>query len=139
LRSQGSAARVQRTAAIRPSSMLRAHPSSESVSIVPVSPGPTVFTSAFSDPKRAPISANAASTARESVTSTEMPIASGLPRSRSAATASSSWSWRRASTATRAPSSAIHSAAARPIPLEPPVTTADAPRQPRSMRGPPYD
>ena len=63
----------------------------------------------------------------------------GLPRSRSAATVSSSRSLRRASTATRAPSSAIHSAAARPIPLEPPVSAAAAPRHPRSMRVPPYD
>src|SRR5215467_1607490 len=89
----------------------------------------------LSSPQRLPSSAKAASTWLLITTSTRSPTASGLPSSRNTLTVSSSVDCVRPKTATLAPSSAKHSAAARPMPPVPPLTTAAAPRSPRSMVG----
>src|SRR5215470_13132965 len=89
----------------------------------------------LSSPHRMPSSEKAASTWLLITTSTRSPTASGLPSSRNTLTVSSSVDCVRPKTATLAPSSAKHSAAARPMPPVPPLTTAAAPRSPRSMVG----
>src|SRR5438876_4371535 len=90
----------------------------------------------LSPPHRFPSSAKAGSTWLLIPTSTRRPTASGLPSFRNAWTVSSRVDCVRPKTATLAPSSAKHSAAALPMPPVPPLTTAAAPRRPRSMNLP---
>src|SRR5258705_11281283 len=65
--------------------------------------------------------------------STLIPTASGAPAARTESTAASRASLPLAITATRAPSAASVWAMASPMPLLPPVTTAVAPANPRSI------
>src|SRR5439155_190108 len=133
LRSHGSAARAQRIAERAPRLKAATQSLSESSSIRPAWCGPTVLTRMLSSPQRWPSSAKAASTCLVIPTSTRRPTASGLPSSRNARTVSSRVDWVRPKIATLAPSAAKHSAVARPMPPVPPLTTAAAPRRPRSM------
>src|SRR5438034_5655195 len=133
LRSHGSAARAQRIAERAPRLKAATQSLSESSSIRPAWCGPTVLTRMLSSPQRWPSSAKAASTWLVIPTSTRRPTASGLPSSRNARTVSSRVDWVRPKIATLAPSAAKHSAVARPMPPVPPLTTAAAPRRPRSM------
>src|SRR3954452_124195 len=132
-RSIGRHDRTHRTALSAPISIASNHASSVTCSTVPWLPGPTAFTSELTTPpQRSPMEAKAASIDSALLRSVGIAIGSGLPSARNEASASSRGPWRRASTATLAPSSAKHSAAARPIPLVPPAMTTLAPASPRS-------
>src|SRR5262245_11616423 len=131
-RRSGSAARMQRTAAIAP--MLKCAKKSSSVSSKKCPAfGPIVLTRQLSSPQRSPTARKPASIWSALPRSTETPKASGLPARSSVATVSSRAVRPLAMIHTRAPSSARQSAAARPMPFEPPVTTAAAPSSPRSI------
>ena len=78
----------------------------------------------------------AAAVAGPSNRSTAIPIASGEPNAVSAAAVASRSSRDLASTATRAPSAAKQSAAARPMPVVPPETITAAPPQSEIHRAP---
>src|SRR5690625_2360068 len=92
-----------------------------------------VWAKILSRPQRCATFANPAAMDSASPISTPIPTASGAPASRSLSTAASRATWSLAITATLAPSAAMVSAIASPIPLLPPVTTAFASVNPRSM------
>src|SRR5215217_819451 len=119
---------------ITPSSKAARHWSSVRSSNVPMLPGPTALMSALSLPSQRWLSSsNTLCTSSASVVSAAKPTASGLPRSVRSLAARSRTSFVRPTSATRAPSSARHFAAAKPIPRPPPTTTAVASFSPRSM------
>ena len=93
-------------------------------------PVPAVFTSTSRPSQRSPRRSISASTSVRLVRSAANAMLSGLPPECSVATVSSSASLARASTATRAPSRAKVSAAARPIPRDPPTTSTRASAKP---------
>ena len=132
-RSSGRAARTQRTAAISPSSKA-ASQSSSARSSNSAGAGPTVLTSTLSEPQRAPMASKAAVDRRwvrdVDGQSHGVGCCRGPPGRRPSRRARPG---RRARTATCAPSPARRSAMARPIPFVPPVTTAVAPANPRSI------
>jgi hypothetical protein len=134
-RSSGRARRMVRTALSTPMSKVACHWSSSSCSNgpIPTSTGPAAFTRTSSPSHRWPRRSSAALTSVRLVRSANKGRLSALPADRKAVIVSSSASPERASTATRAPSRAKASAAARPIPREPPATRTRASASPRSI------
>ena len=134
-RSRGSARRTVRTALSTPISKVARHSSSSSRSKgpIPTSTGPAVLTRTSKASHRSPRRSMAESTSIRFVKSAAKGMLSGLPSERIVATVSSRSSLARASTATRAPSRANVSAAARPMPREPPTTSTRASASPRSI------
>src|SRR6202034_2339099 len=95
--------------------------------------GPAALTNTLSPPHLDSTVANAASTDARTVRSVTMPMESGAPSAPRRTAAVSRTLCVLAKSATRAPSPAKLSAAASPMPVDPPLTTAEAPDNPRSM------
>ena len=127
----GSAASTSRTVCMRSTSKLARQFSSPG----PIASALTLATTTSIPPNRSADAATHSASATPSATSSAVP-ATSAPRPRSSSSAVSTSAFVRAQNATRAPSATSASTTARPMPFEPPVTSAVLPVSCRSTRPP---